>query len=167
MSAKRTGLTGAFDVLAAATVAVASVALAALVGVLAWQVIGRYVLNNSPSWTEPVALTLMSVTALFGAALAVRAESHFSFPTLVESSSPPVRNVLRFISRLIAVVFGAALSWFGFFLMIDSWDTPMAGAPAPEGLAYAGLAFGGALIGLFALERLLTGGPVNPVHEGA
>ena len=45
MSAKRTGLTGAFDVLAAATVAVASVALAALVGVLAWQVIGRYVLK--------------------------------------------------------------------------------------------------------------------------
>lgn len=167
MSAKRSGLTGAFDVLAAATVTVASVALASLVGVLAWQVIGRYVLNASPSWTEPVALTLMSVSALFGAAIAVRAESHFSFPTLVESSPPPVRAFLRFVSRLIAVVFGAALAWFGFFLMIDSWDTPMAGAPAPEGLTYAGLAFGGALIGLFALERLLTGDPVKHIHEGA
>src|SRR5262245_54209545 len=142
MAAKRSGLTGAFDILSSVTVTIASIALASLVLVLAWQVIGRYVLNDSPSWTEPVALTLMSISALFGAAIAVRAESHFSFPTLMESSPPLIRSVLRFMSRLIAVLFGAALSWFGFFLMIDSWDTPMAGAPAPEGMAYAGLAFG-------------------------
>lgn len=167
MAAKRSAMTGAFDVLASITIAIGATALASLVLVLAWQVIGRYVLNDSPSWTEPVALTLMSVSALFGAAIAVRAESHFSFPTLVESSPPVVRAMLRTLARLIAVVFGAALAWFGFFLMIDSWGTPMAGAPAPEGLSYAGLAFGGALIGLFALERLLTGPPEKPVHEGA
>jgi TRAP-type C4-dicarboxylate transport system permease small subunit len=167
MAAKRSGLTGAFDVLANVTVGVAAVSLASLVLVLAWQVIGRYVLNDSPSWTEPVALTLMSVSALFGSAIAVRAESHFSFPTLLESSPPPIRSALRFMSRSIAVLFGASLSWFGFFLMADSWKTPMAGAPAPEGLAYAGLAFGGALIALFAFERLLTGSPPKPMHEGA
>lgn len=167
MTAKRLALSGAFDVLAGVTMTIASTALASLVLVLAWQVVGRYVLNDSPSWTEPVALTLMSISALFGAAIAVRAESHFSFPTLMESSPAPVRSVLRFMARSIAVAFGAALSWFGFSLMIDSWDVPMAGAPAPEGLAYAGLAFGGALIALFAFERLLTGSPPKPVHEGA
>ncbi|MGQ0531406.1 MAG: TRAP transporter small permease [Caulobacteraceae bacterium] len=167
MAARRSGITGAFDVLAGVTVTIASAALVSLVLVLAWQVIGRYVLNDSPSWTEPVALTLMSVSALFGAAVAVRAESHFSFPTLMESSPPPIRSFLRFMARLIGVAFGAALSWFGFFLMADSWDTPMAGAPAPEGVAYAGLAFGGVLIALFALERLFTGSPAKPVHEGA
>lgn len=166
MAAKRSALTGAFDVLAGITIAIGATALASMVLVLAWQVIGRYVLNDSPSWTEPVALTLMSISALFGAAIAVRAESHFSFPTLVESSPPALKAALRSLARLIAVVFGAALSWFGFFLMIDSWDTPMAGAPAPEGVSYAGLAFGGALIGLFALERLLTGAPAKPAHEG-
>ena len=167
MAAKRSALTGALDVLAGITIAIGATALASMVLVLAWQVIGRYVLNDSPSWTEPVALTLMSVSALFGAAIAVRAESHFSFPTLVESSPPAVRAVLRSLARLIAVLFGAALAWFGFFLMIDSWDTPMAGAPAPEGLSYAGLAFGGALIAVFAFERLLTGPPEKPVPEGA
>jgi TRAP-type C4-dicarboxylate transport system permease small subunit len=167
MAAKRSALTGAFDVLAGITMAIGATALVSLVLVLAWQVVGRYVLNDSPSWTEPVALTLMSVSALFGAAIAVRAESHFSFPTLVESSPPLIRSALRFLARAIAVTFGAALSWFGFFLMIDSWDTPMAGAPAPEGLTYAGIAFGGAMIAVFALERLLTGSPAKPVHEGA
>jgi TRAP-type C4-dicarboxylate transport system permease small subunit len=159
MSAKRSGLTGAFDVLATATIVVASVALASMVGVLAWQVIGRYVLNASPAWTEPVALTLMSISALFGAAIAVRAESHFSFPTLMESSPPLVRALLRFVSRLIAFAFGIALATFGFVLMADGWATPMAGAPVPEGWSYAGIAFGGALIAVFALERLVSGSP--------
>ncbi|MGH6951993.1 MAG: TRAP transporter small permease, partial [Vitreimonas sp.] len=75
-------LRSAFGALAQFTVFIAAASLCALVGVLAWQVFGRYVLNSSPSWTEPVALTLMGVAALFGAAIAVRAESHFAFPTL-------------------------------------------------------------------------------------
>lgn len=153
-------LTGAFDALAKTTGAIASVSLVTLVLVLAWQVIGRYVLNDSPSWTEPVALILMSVSALFGAALAVRSETHFSFPTLVESAPKPLRLALQAMARLIAFAFGAALAGFGFFLIRDGWDVQMAGAPVPEGLAFAGIGAGGALIALFALERLLTGAPV-------
>lgn len=167
MNAKRSGLTGAFDLLAGITAAIASLSLASLVLVLAWQVVGRYLLNASPGWTEPVALTLMSISALFGAAVAVRAETHFSFPTLVESSPPFLRATLRAFARLIAIAFGAALAGFGFFLMADGWDTPMAGAPAPEGLAYAGLAFGGALIALFGVERLFTGAPQAPAEGEA
>ena len=47
------GLRGAFSALASLTIAIAAASLCALVGVLAWQVFGRYVLNSSPSWTEP------------------------------------------------------------------------------------------------------------------
>ncbi|MGE0595889.1 MAG: TRAP transporter small permease [Hyphomonadaceae bacterium] len=159
MPAKSIPLRGAVDAIAGVTAAVASGALGALVLVLAWQVIGRYVLNASPSWTEPVALTLMGIAALFGAALAVRSESHFSFPTLVETAPPAVRTALRALARFIAFAFGLALSGFGFFLMASEWDTPMAGAAAPEGVAFAGIAFGGALIAIFALERLFTGAP--------
>lgn len=152
-----------FDIVARLTVIIAATSLCALVGVLAWQVFGRYVLNNSPSWTEPVALTLMSVAALFGAALAVRAESHFAFPTLVESAPKSVRAALKALSRLIALAFGVALAGFGGYLMMDSWNVPMAGAPLPEGLGHVGLTGGGALIAIFALERLMFGDPPN-VH---
>lgn len=146
-----------FNVLAKAAVAIAAASLSAMVLVLAWQVFGRYVLNDSPGWTEPVALTLMSIAALFGAAVAVRSESHFNFPTLVEMSPPPVRAALKAMARLIALAFGAALAGYGGFLMADAWDVPMAGAPLPEGVGYIGLCLGGALIALFALERLIAG----------
>ncbi|MBC7769999.1 MAG: TRAP transporter small permease [Phycisphaerales bacterium] len=158
-------LSGAFAALARLTVLIAATSLCVLVAVLAWQVFGRYVLNDSPSWTEPVAMTLMSVAALFGAALAVRAESHFAFPTLVESAPAPIRAALKALSRLIALIFGTALAGFGGFLIIDSWDVPMAGAPFPEGVANIGLCGGGALIAIFALERLLFGDPPDP-HAG-
>lgn len=152
-------LAGAFSALAKAAIAIAATSLCVLVLVLAWQVIGRYALNDSPGWTEPVALILMSVAALFGAAVAVRRESHFNFPTLVESAPAPLRVALKALARLIALGFGAALAFYGGYLMVDSWDIPMAGAPAPEGLAYIGVCLGGALIALFALERLIAGDP--------
>jgi TRAP-type C4-dicarboxylate transport system permease small subunit len=134
--AKSNALRGAFSALATLTIAIAGTCLVTLVLVLAWQVFGRYVLNDSPSWTEPVALTLMSVAALFGAAVAVRAESHFAFPTLVESAPRPVRLVLKTLARLISLAFGVALAGFGAFLIVDSWTVPMAGAPIPEGLLF-------------------------------
>ncbi|HYD87749.1 MAG TPA: TRAP transporter small permease [Vitreimonas sp.] len=152
-------LTGAFSALARLTIAIAAASLCALVLVLAWQVVGRYVLNASPGWTEPVALILMSVAALFGAAIAVRLETHFNFPTLVESAPAPLRAALKTFSRLIALAFGAALAFYGGFLMLDSWSVPMAGAPAPEGLSYVGVCAGGGLIALFAFERLISGDP--------
>jgi TRAP-type C4-dicarboxylate transport system permease small subunit len=158
-------LRSAFAALAGLTVGIAAASLCALVGLLAWQVFGRYVLNASPSWTEPLALTLMSVAALFGAAIAVRAESHFAFPTLVESAPKPVRAGLKILARLIALAFGIALGGFGAFMMADSWNVPMAGAPIPEGVSFVGLAGGGILIAVFALERLIFGDAPNPHHE--
>jgi len=37
----------------------------------------------------------------------------------------------------------------------------MAGAPMPEGVGYFGLTAGGALIALFAFERLIAGDPAS------
>lgn len=150
-------MAGLFSALAKLTIAIAGACLCALVLVLAWQVFGRYVLNDSPGWTEPVALILMSVAALFGAAVAVQREAHFNFPTLVEMAPAPVRALLKTISRALQFAFGAALAVYGGYLMADSWDVAMAGAPLPEGMSYVGLCLGGALIAVFALERLFTG----------
>lgn len=159
--AESSALTGAFSALAKLTIAIAATSLCVLVLVLFWQVIGRYVFNDSPEWTEPVALVLMSVAALFGAAVAVRNETHFNFPTLVEGAPPPVRAALKALARLLSLAFGAALGFYGGFLMLDSWSVPMAGAPAPEGLSYIGVCLGGVLIAVFAFERLISGDPAK------
>lgn len=145
------------DRLAAAALSVAALALVGMTLVQAWQVFARYVLNDAPGWTEPLALILMSVSVMFGAAVAVRAESHFAFLTLQQSTPPPVQKALRALSRVIAAAAGVGLTVYGAILMADDWSVTMPGAPLPAGLRFLALTLGGALIFLFAVERLLAG----------
>ena len=157
MSEPRRGSVRALDGLASLALGLAGAALVAMALIQAWQVFARYVLNDSPGWTEPLALLLMSFAVMFGAAVAVRRETHFAFQTFRDAAPGPARWLLKSISRLIAAASGAGLMVLGGTLMIDEWPVAMAGAPLPSGLKFAGLCIGGALILLFALERLLTG----------
>ena len=157
MSEPRRGLARALDGLAGLAMGLAGIALVAMALVQAWQVFARYVLNDSPGWTEPLALLLMSFAVMFGAAVAVRRETHFAFQTFRDAAPDRLQWLMKSISRLIAAAGGAGLMVLGGSLMIDDWPVVMAGAPLPAGLKFAGLCLGGALILLFAIERLLTG----------
>jgi TRAP-type C4-dicarboxylate transport system permease small subunit len=162
MTDTRRGVIRALDGLSIAVMALAGAALVAMALIQAWQVFARYVLNDSPGWTEPLALLLMSFAVMFGASVAVRRESHFAFQTLQHSLPAPLQTVLKSLSRLIAAAAGAGLMILGGTLMIDEWPVTMAGAPLPAGLKFAGLCVGGGLILLFAIERLLTGDYIAP-----
>ena len=157
MSEPRRGSVRALDWLASLAMALAGAALVGMALVQAWQVFARYVMNDSPGWTEPLALLLMSFAVMFGAAVAVRRETHFAFQTLLHGLPGRPQWLLKSASRLIAAASGAGLMVFGGMLMVDEWPVAMAGAPLPSGLKFAGLCVGGALILLFAVERLLAG----------
>ncbi len=144
------------DRLARGALVVAGLSLLLIALVQAWQVHARYVLNDSPGWTEPVALLLMNTAMMFGAAVGVRRDQHFSFTLLVDAVGPRRQRLLRLLSAAVIGAIGGALAWGGALLMIDDWQVPMAGAPIPEGLRYLPLSLGGALMSLFALERLLA-----------
>ncbi len=51
---------------------------------------------------------------------------------------------------------GCLLAYWGGELLVDGWDVRMAGAPLPQGLFFLPICVGGALIVVFALERLVT-----------
>jgi TRAP-type C4-dicarboxylate transport system permease small subunit len=141
--------------LATASLIIAGVSLFGMAVVEGWQVFARYVLNDSPSWTEPVALLLMSTTMMLGAAVGVQRESHFGFFIAVESAPASLSKWLRLTSRVIVAGIGAFLSGWGAVLMIDAWDYSMAGVPLPQGVVYLPVCVGGALIVIFAIERML------------
>jgi TRAP-type C4-dicarboxylate transport system permease small subunit len=142
--------------LARITLVIAGAALVGMAIVEGWQVYARYVLNDSPSWTEPVALLLMSTVMMAGAAIGTRSDAHFGFFIAVEHTPVRTRRGLLAIARLIAAAIGLMLSVWGGRLLVDGWDVPMAGAPLPQGIVFLPFCFGGALIALFAIERLIT-----------
>jgi len=120
-----------------------------------WQVVARYLLNNSPSWTEPVTLLLLSAAMSFGAAAGVHSGAHFSFTLLAQAASPRLRQLMAVVQHLVVVLIGLALAGWSTLLLFDGLDIDMAGAPLPQSASYAPLALGGALIAVFGLQRLL------------
>jgi TRAP-type C4-dicarboxylate transport system permease small subunit len=141
--------------LARAVIGIAGVALVAMAGIQAWQVFARYVLNDPPSWTEPLALLCMSTTMMFGAAAGVHAGRHFGFFIVVEHARPQVRRLMQLVARLIATAVGVLFALWGGEMMIDAWDYEIAGAPLPQGIMFLPLCLGGVLIAIFSIEQLI------------
>lgn len=122
---------------------------------VAWQVFARYVLNSSPSWTEPASLLLMSWFILLGSAVGVRERDHLGFEIGLHFASRGLRFVMLLVTEVLVAGFGAAMAWYGFELARETWSANMAGLSIPQGMDYLPLAFGGALIALFSLEKLV------------
>lgn len=148
--------------LADAVAATAATALILLVLVQGWQVFARYVLNDSPSWIEPVTVALLTTSMAFGAALGVHAERHFAFNLLAGRAPPSARTALRVAQKTVVVAIGISLCGWAMRLFLDGIDVHAAGAPLPETLPFAPVSVGGALMALFAgaqaLRIVRTGG---------
>lgn len=125
-----------------------------------WQVFARYVLNDSPGWTEPVALLLLNTAMSLGAAAGVRAWSHFGFFILVHNTPARLRRVLQAIACVIVAAVGAGIAIWAAQLLIDGIGIRAAGTVLPQSAVYLPMAIGGALMLLFAIERLFV--PVAP-----
>lgn len=152
----KSGTKTRLDRLADAVVALAALALVGLVAVQGWQVFARYVLNDSPSWTEPVTLALLTSTMSFGAAAGVHNDRHFAFTLLADIAPAALRRALFVFTKLTIALLGAVLAWWSFVLFESGMDIRTAGAPFPETLPYAPVALGGALMTIFALARCFT-----------
>lgn len=144
---------------------VAGFALATLALVQLWHVVGRYVFNRTPGWTEPVSIVLMNVTMLLGAAVAVHRGTHFAFTIGLDGLPAGPRRIAYAATQLIAGAVGIALAWQGLQLACDSWDVKSAGADLPQGAMYVPLVIGGVLMGVFALGRALDPSPSGKTGE--
>lgn len=144
----------ALAVVARVTLIIAATALCALAVVQGWQVFARYVLNDAPSWTEPLALLLMNFAMMFGAAAGAHSGTHFGFFLLPQALTGLPQRLLLSASNLVCAGIALLLSVWAARLVVDGWSVTIAGTALPQGINYLPLACGGALIGLFSLSHL-------------
>jgi len=123
--------------------------------IVGWQVFTRYVLNWSNAWTEPAAILLMSWFILLGAAVGIRENYHLGFDVLLYVLPRSSKRILRSISDVVVIAFAGGMIFFGLQLVALGWPARMPSLGIPEGVKYLPLVAGGALIILFALERLV------------
>lgn len=157
--------TGAVDALATLVIRIAALSLLGLVAVQGWQVIARYVLNDSPSWTEPVTLLLLSTAMSLGAATGVHTDRHFRFTLLADRLGPRARRVADAVVVLVMAAIGAVIAGWAGFLFVDGLSIKAAGAPLPQSINYLPLCTGGVLMVLFSLCRLRPAPAPTTVEE--
>jgi len=131
------------------------IGLIVMTAFIAWQIFGRYILNQSPSWTEPASLLLMSWFILLGSAVGVREGNHLGFEIALHYAPHGLRQAMLIVTELLVFGFGLAMSWYGTELAVETWSAAMPGLAIPQGFDYLPLAVGGALIALFSLEKLV------------
>ncbi|WP_291201341.1 TRAP transporter small permease [Hyphomonas sp.] len=136
-------------------VKVAAFGIVLMTAIVGWQVFGRYVLNSTPSWSEEAALTLMIWYVALAAAAGVRQGFHIRIVALEEAVSPGLRRVMQFSSNLVVAACGGAMLIWGGELVLLTWQHVIPSLGISRGLAYLGLPLSGALMVLFAGERML------------
>ena len=135
------------------------IAVAGLVGIVATvalQVFGRYVLNDTPTWAESMALVLILYVTMFGAAVGVRDAGHIGLESLLILAPDRLRLRLEVVIHLLVGSFGLVMAWNGGLLAesVMAYKIPTLGLP--EGINHLPLVIAGILIALFSLEHIVA-----------
>jgi TRAP-type C4-dicarboxylate transport system permease small subunit len=130
--------------------------LSGIVVVVAIQVFGRYVLNDTPVWAESTALVLILYVTLLGAAVGVRDAGHIGMESLLVLVPERVRNRLEILIYALVGIFGAIMAWNGAILgaSVAPYKIPTLGIS--EAFSQAPLVISGALIVLFSIEHVIA-----------
>lgn len=127
-----------------------------IIAVVAWQVFGRYVMNDSPTWAENLALVLVLYVTLIGAAVGVRDAGHIGMESLMVLAPEKVQQVVALIVHVLVLVFGAAMLYNGWVLGASVAPYKLPNINLSEAFRYVPLAVSGAMIVLFSIEHLLA-----------
>ena len=121
-----------------------------------WQVIGRYILNDTPTWAENLALLLVLFVTAFGVAVGVRDAGHIGLESLVGLLPESWQHRIAYLVHMLVGLFGALMVHGGWLWASLKWTEKKAMLPVPDGIDYVPVIIAGALIVLFSLEHLVA-----------
>jgi len=135
-------------------VAMGGVALVLLVGVTGWQVWGRYVLNDTPTWAERLSLLLILVVALPLSAVGLRENIHLGISFFADMLPRRARHALEVLVTVLLAAFGLAMAVYSWRLVEGTWNRNIPLLGVPQAYQYLPLVVTGVLIVTFMAERL-------------
>lgn len=106
-------------------------------------VIGRYVFNKVPAWTEQFAIFAMVWFAMFSIALGVRKDSHVKVELVDAFASEKVLLGFKLFGCLATMLFGFIMVRYGVALSQMTWKSMLSAFRVPVGLQYASAVAGG------------------------
>ena len=146
----------AAEMLADFVMKAAAAGLAVMTLVISWQVFARYVLNDSPLWSEAAALIIMLYFVLLAAAVGVYERFHLGFRWLVSRLPVRPKRAVFVFGQMLIMAFGAAMAWNGVALVDYTASHIIPTLNLSRSLAYWPFILCGGLMMLFAFVNCVA-----------
>ena len=120
----------------------------ALGGVVFYQFITRYALNNSASWTEEIARYLLIGTVFVGAAIGVAKNNHIQVDLLYRWLPATVARVMALVVDVMRIAFFGAMVVLTAQMMLKMENYQMTIIDLPMNIVYSVCLFGLAMMAI-------------------
>jgi TRAP-type transport system small permease protein len=134
-------------------------AVAGLIAVILsvqWQVFGRYVMNDTPTWAEALALLLVLFVTAFSLAVGVRDAGHIGLESMVALLPETWQRRIEILIHGLVGLFGGLMVYGGWIWASAKWGEKKPMLPVPDGIDYVPLIIAGVLIVLFSIEHIIA-----------
>lgn len=121
-----------------------------------YQVVGRYVFNDTPTWAEGLALQLVLYVTALGVAVGVRDAGHIGLESLISLLPEAWRLKLEVLIHALVALFGGLMAWSGWIWTKLKWTELDPMLHIPVGVDYLSLVVAGVLIVMFSFEHIVA-----------
>lgn len=127
-----------------------------LVCAVLYQVIGRYVFNDTPTWAESGAVLLVLYVTMLGMAVGVRDAGHIGLESFLVLAPDWLRVKLELLIHALVLLFGIVMAWNCGVLAesVAPYKIPTLGIS--EAFKYVPPAMAGVLVAMFSLEHIIA-----------
>ena len=122
--------------------------------VIGWQVFARFLLNNSPAWSETFSLILMLYYIMFAAAVGVSEGYHLGIKIILARLSGAPQKWVMTVGDFSVAVFGLLMCVNSVSLVQYTQSHIIPTLNISRAVAYWPFIISGALITLFSVERI-------------
>nr|WP_315491322.1 TRAP transporter small permease [uncultured Rhodoferax sp.] len=130
--------------------------LVLLVVAVLYQVVGRYVFNDTPTWAESGAVLLVLYVTMLGMAVGVRDAGHIGLESLLVLVPEALRLKMELLIQALVLVFGLVMAYNCGVLAASVWDYKIPTLGLSEAFKYLPPALAGVLVALFSLEHIIA-----------
>ncbi len=130
--------------------------LIVLIACVQYQVVGRYVFNDTPTWAEALALLLVLYVTALGLAVGVRDAGHIGMDSIISLLPESLRLKLEIVIHVLVGLFGALMAYIGYIWAALKWNDQKPMLPIPSSMDYVPLIIAGVLVVLFSIEHVIA-----------
>jgi TRAP-type C4-dicarboxylate transport system permease small subunit len=130
--------------------------LVLLISAVIYQVVGRYVFNDSPTWAESGAVLLVLYVTMLGMAVGVRDAGHIGLESLLVLAPEALRLKMELLIHGLVLLFGVVMAYNCALLAQSVWDYKIPTLGISEAFKYIPPAMAGALVALFSIEHIIA-----------